>query len=207
VVLGPAAISQFPTWFTGFGFGTIPGTPIPWPLLVFVAVAIVLGLVLHRTWVGREIYAIGKNARAASFSGVRVSRIKTVLFIQSGIVAAFCGVLLSARLASARADAGQDMTLTVVTIVLLGGVNIFGGAGSIVGVVLAAATLAVLQNALRLVGVASDIQTVTVGILLIASVTIPNAARGIHRTVDRVRSSRAPPGTSGSRTGVLADGN
>ncbi len=197
VVLGPRAISQFPPEFTNFGFGTIPGTPIPWPLVIFAIVAVALGLLLHRTWVGREIFAIGKNPRAAAFSGVRVGRIKTLLFVQSGMVAALCGVILAARFASARADAGEGMTLTVVTIVLLGGVNIFGGAGSIVGVVLAAAVLAVLENALRLIGIAADIQTITVGVLLIASVSLPNAARRVHQSVDRVRSSRAPPSPLG----------
>ena len=193
VVLGPQAVSKFPPAFTTFGFGTIPGTPIPWPLVVFVIVAVVLGLLLHATWAGREIFAIGKNARAAQFSGVRVARLKTILFVLSGIVAALCGVILTARFASARADAGQGMTLTVVTIVLLGGVNIFGGSGSIPGVVLAAATLAVLENALRLVGVPADVQSIVVGVLLIVSVSVPNAAHQVSQAVGRARAGRPPP--------------
>lgn len=202
VVLGPRAISQFPSWFTTLGFGTVPGTPIPWPLLAFAALAIAAGLLLHKTWVGREIYAIGKNARAASLSGVRVARVKTSLFVTSGIISAFAGVILTARFASARADAGENMTLTVATIVLLGGVNIFGGAGSIVGVTLAAALLAVLENVLRLVGIHADVQTTTVGVLLIASVSIPNAASRIRLMVDRLRSSRAPPGPLGEELAI-----
>jgi rhamnose transport system permease protein len=196
VVLGPRAISQFPAAFTTFGFGQIPGTPIPWPLVVFVILAIGLGLLLHRTWIGREIFAIGKSPRAAAFSGVQVARVKTSLFVLSGVVAALSGVILTARFASARADAGTGMTLTVVTIVLLGGVNIFGGSGSIVGVVLAASTLAVLENALRLTGIPADYQSIVVGLLLIVSVGLPNAAHQVNQAVDRARSGRPPPAGS-----------
>jgi rhamnose transport system permease protein len=86
-------------------------------------------------------------------------------------------VILTARLSSARADAGQGMTLAAVTAVLLGGVNIFGGAGTIPGVVLAIFTLAVLQNALRLADVSTELQSISVGLLLIVSVVVPHVAR------------------------------
>ena len=153
VVLESRGISQFPTWFTTFGFGTVPGLPIPWPFVLYLALALVLAALLHGTWIGRQIYAIGKNQAAARFSGVRVARIKLWLFVLSGAVAALAGVILTARMASARADVGIGLTLVVVTIVLLGGVDIFGGRGTIPGVVLAFFTLAVLGNALRLTNV------------------------------------------------------
>ncbi len=190
IVLGPQGISGFPEWFTDFGFGTIPGTPFPWPLLIFVALAVVLGLVLHGTWVGRQIYAIGKNAAASRYSGVRVARIKLLLFVLSGTVAALAGVILTARFASARADVGQGLTLTVVTIVLLGGVNIFGGRGTIPGVVLAALILAILGNVLRLTSVSAEIQSIAVGLLLIVSVVIPNLAHQVKSAIDRTRGGR-----------------
>src|SRR5262249_11302625 len=98
VVLGPRAISNFPAEFNAFGFGSVPGTPIPWPLVVFVMLALVLGTVLHITWPGREIFAVGKNASAARYSGVRVARLKTSLFVLSGVVAAGAGVILTSRL-------------------------------------------------------------------------------------------------------------
>ena len=131
VVLGPRGVSRFPEWFTTFGFRNVPGTPIPWPFVIFAILAIVLGFILHRTWAGRHIYAVGRNVEAARYSGVRVDRLKLSLFTLSGVVAALAGVIFTARFASARADAGEGMTLTVVTIVLLGGVNIFGGRGTI----------------------------------------------------------------------------
>ena len=181
VVLGPRAISNFPAEFTAFGFGAVPGTGIPWPLVVFVVLGVVLGLVLHRTWLGRQIYATGKNPAAARYSGVPVARLKTGLFVLSGTLSALAGVILTSRLSSARADAGQNMTLAVVTAVLLGGVNIFGGSGTIPGVVLAIFTLAVLQNALRLADVSTELQSIAIGLLLIVSVVVPSLARQAAR--------------------------
>lgn len=196
VVLGPRGISGFPPAFSGFGFGTVPGTPIPWPFVLFAFLAIGLGVLLHGTWIGRQVYASGKNIGAARYSGVRVNTIKIGLFVASGSIAALAGVLLAARLASARADAGEGMTLTVVTIVLLGGVNIFGGRGTIPGVVLAALTLAVLGNALRLADISSEIQSIAIGALLIVSVVIPTLARQVKSAIDRASGGRRTPAGS-----------
>ena len=193
VVLESRGISQFPTWFTSFGFGTVPGLPIPWPFVLYLAIALVLAALLHGTWIGREIYAIGKNQAASRFSGVRVARIKLWLFVLSGMVAALAGVILTARMASARADVGIGLTLVVVTIVLLGGVDIFGGRGTIPGVVLAFFTLAVLGNALRLTNVSSDIQSIVVGLLLVVSVVIPTLARRVKEAFDRTQGGRRLP--------------
>jgi rhamnose transport system permease protein len=197
VVLGPRAISNFPPEFNAFGFGSVPGTSVPWPLVVFAILAVVFGLVLHRTWLGRDIFAVGKNQVAARYSGVPVVRLKTGLFVLSGMLSAVAGVILTSRLSSARADAGQNMTLAVVTAVLLGGVNIFGGSGTIPGVVLAVFTLAVLQNALRLADVSTELQSISVGLLLIVSVIVPNVARQAATFFRRARAERNP--TRGAR--------
>jgi rhamnose transport system permease protein len=196
IVLGPRGISDFPPAFTEIGFGHVPGTDIPWPFVIFLALALVLGVVLHRSWVGRQVYAIGKNAGAARYSGVRVPRVKIALFMLTGVIAALAGVILTSRLSSARADAGQGMTLTVVTVVLLGGVNIFGGSGTIPGVVLAVLVVAVMQNALRLAGVSVDVQSIALGLLLIVSVVIPTFAHQAKSAADRVFGGRAPPADS-----------
>jgi rhamnose transport system permease protein len=76
IVLGPRGISDFPDAFTELGFGRVPGTPIPWPFVIFIALAVLLGIVLHRTWIGRNIYAIGKYAGEELYSVVRVTRVK-----------------------------------------------------------------------------------------------------------------------------------
>jgi rhamnose transport system permease protein len=196
IVLGPRGISDFPAAFTELGFGHVPGTLIPWPFVIFLALALLLGLVLHRTWIGRQVYAIGKNTGAARFSGVRVTRVKVSLFVLSGLIAALAGIILTSRLSSARADAGSGMTLTVVTVVLLGGVNIFGGSGTIPGVVLAVLAVAVMQNALRLAHVSVEVQSIALGLLLILSVVIPTFAHQAKSAIDRVRGGRPPPADS-----------
>ena len=196
IVLGPRGVSDFPPAFTELGFGHVPGTLIPWPFVIFLALALLLGIVLHKTWIGRQIYAIGKNASAARFSGVRVTRVKVSLFVLSGLIAAIAGIILTSRLSSARADAGAGMTLTVVTVVLLGGVNIFGGSGTIPGVVLGVLAVAVMQNALRLASVTVEVQSIALGLLLILSVVIPTLAHQAKAAIDRVRGGRHPPADS-----------
>jgi rhamnose transport system permease protein len=196
VVLESRGVSSFPDWFTTFGFGSVPGLPIPWPFVLYLGLAVVLAAVLHRTWIGRQLYAIGKNKAASRFSGVRVDRIKLLLFVLSGTVASIAGVVLVARMASARADVGSGLTLVVVTIVLLGGVDIFGGRGTIPGVVLAFFTLAVMGNVLRLANVSSDIQQVAVGLLLVVSVVIPTLARRLNQAFDRTKGGRPRPAPS-----------
>jgi rhamnose transport system permease protein len=205
VVLESRGVGSFPDWFTTFGFGTVPGLPIPWPFLIYLGLALGLATVLHRTWIGRQLYAIGKNQGASRYSGVRVTRIKLLLFVLSGLVAALAGLILVARMSSARADVGSGLTLVVVTIVLLGGVDIFGGRGTIPGVVLAFFTLAVMGNVLRLANVSSDIQSIAVGLLLIVSVVIPTLARRVKAAIDRAQGGRPTPTPSvGSPGEVVA---
>jgi rhamnose transport system permease protein len=199
IVLGPRGVSDFPAEFTALGFGFVPGTLVPWPFVIFLVLALALGTLLHRTWIGRQVYAIGKNPGTARFSGVRVTRVRIGLFVLSGLISSLAGVILTSRLSSARADAATGMTLTVVTVVLLGGVNIFGGSGTIPGVALAVIAVAVMQNALRLASVTVEVQSIALGLLLILSVVIPTFAHQAKSALDRVRQGRLPPADSVAR--------
>ena len=122
-----------------------------------------------------------------------MATVRTALFAVSGMVAAFAGILLALRTDSVRSDNGTGLTLTVVMIAVLGGVDINGGKGTITGVVLAVFTLAALTSALRLAGVSSDYQNVVIGLLLSGSVITPQLARQFRALVDRVRSGRHRP--------------
>jgi rhamnose transport system permease protein len=195
VVLGDAAVADFPASYTQYGFENVPGTAIPYPVALFGLLAIAFAIVLHATKLGREIYAIGANEEAAFFSGVRVKRIKEILFVISGIVAALAGVIMTLRLASARADYGTGFELTVVAAVVLGGVSIFGGKGTIVGVILALFLLGGIRSALTLGQVSQEWVTIVTGALLIAAVLGPNLVQRArearaHRR-DRGRSARS----------------
>ena len=196
IVLGTTAVSNFPSGFTQFGFGNVPGTPIAWSLIVFAILGVAFWLVLHHTWIGRQVFAVGKNKEASRYSGVRVGALKNWLFIVTGMVSALAGVILTSRFSSARSDNGTGLTLTVVTIVVLGGVDINGGKGTIPGVILAVFTIAVLQSALRLAGWSSEYQAVAIGLLLIASVTAPYLARQSRSLANRARGGRLPPAGS-----------
>jgi len=142
--------------------------------------AVVFGVLLHATPFGRSIYAIGANEEAAYFSGLRVKRIKLLLFVCSGTVAALAGIVISLRNSTAAANVGYGFELTAITAVLLGGVSIFGGRGTIAGVILALFLLGGMQKAILLSDSISSywIQIVT-GILLVGSVLGPNVARRV----------------------------
>ena len=129
VILGDQAVADFPSQFTDWGFGTFAGTQIPNPFVLFIVLAVVFGVVLHFTGIGRSIFAMGANEEAAHFSGVRVKRIKFWLFVVTGTISALAGIVYTFRFASARADNGVGLELSVVAVVLLGGVSIFGGRG------------------------------------------------------------------------------
>lgn len=180
VVLGNSAVSNFPAEFTAFGFGSIPGTIFPWSFLVFIVLAVLCMVVLHMSRTGRELYAIGSNAEAAVFAGIRVARIKLFLFVLSGLLAALAGIIFTARFSSARADNALGFELDVITIVLLGGINIFGGKGTLIGVLLSLCVVGTLRNALGLADVTSEIQSIMIGLLLIISVLGPNLMQKIQ---------------------------
>ncbi|HZM80264.1 MAG TPA: ABC transporter permease [Candidatus Limnocylindrales bacterium] len=184
VVLGDRAVANYPPEWTTSAIKAIPRTTLPWVILVVAALAVVFGVVLHATPIGRGLYAIGNNAEAARFSGVKVRVTKFWLFVVSGAMASMAGVFWTLRFASARADNGTGLELAVVAAVLLGGVSIFGGRGALLGVLAAVALLGVLRNALQLAYVPANTLTVITGSLLIASVVGPNVA-GMLR--DRLR--------------------
>jgi rhamnose transport system permease protein len=191
VVLGDQAVSDFPSAFTSFGFRTIPGTHVPWTVLVFVPLLALFAVILHRSWVGRQLYAIGTNREAARYSAVRVHRLTLAIYAASGLLAAVAGIMFTARVSSARADNAEGFELDVIAAVLLGGVSIFGGRGTLLGVALALATIATLRNVLALNSSNPELQSIAVGGLLILSVLGPNLVR---RLTARARFGRRAPG-------------
>jgi rhamnose transport system permease protein len=187
VILGDQAVSNFPSAFTNFGIGDVPGTLIPWSFVVFVILALLFMVTLHWSWIGRQIYATGLNKEAARFAGIRVKRLKLLLFMLSGLIAALAGIIFTARISSARADNAIGFELDVITVVLLGGVNIFGGRGTLVGVILSLFVIGALRNALGLANVGGDVQNIVVGTLLVFSVLGPNIAQRIQVVLSRRR--------------------
>jgi len=190
-ILPTDTIGGFPTNLASIGVIPIPHTHIPYSIAFFLALALVFGVVLHATPLGRAIFAIGAAQEAAFFAGIRVKRIKFWLFVLSGTLSGFAGVLWTLRFASARYDSGTGMELFVVTVVLLGGISIFGGRGTIAGVIVAVAVLGCLQTALTADLMPAQDQTIVVGALLLASVIVPNGGGLYRRARVRLRSAAA----------------
>jgi len=187
VVLGDGAVADFPFDYTGWVTGNIGGGSVPNVLIPILILAVIFGVVQHATPIGRSLYAIGANAQAAHFSGIRVARTKFWLYVVSGAVAGLVGVLWTLRYSSARADNGSGLELAVVAAVLLGGVSIFGGKGSLPGVLAGVVLLAALQNALRLEDVSGQALNIVTGALLVLSVLLPNIVNTVRGNWQRRR--------------------
>lgn len=173
ILLEDRAIGGFPEWFNTLGQQPILG-PFTLSLLIFFVLFAVFAVVLHASAFGRLVYVIGNNAEAARYSGVKVKRVKMSLFIISGVIAALAGLLYAARLGSVRGDMAEGFELDIITIVLLGGVSIFGGSGNLLGVGLSILIILNLRNGMGLANITGNTQTSVIGGLLILSVLVPN---------------------------------
>ena len=184
VLVKDNSLGNFPGWFTDLGQKGLIG-PIPLSLILFVVLLVGLWILLHRTGFGRQIFVIGTNAEVARFSGLNVARVKTVLFVISAVISAIAGLFYAARLSSVRGDSALGFELDIITMVLLGGVSIFGGKGSMLGVILSILIILNLRNGMALMNITGHIQTGVIGVLLIASVLVPNMARDLQARAAR----------------------
>ena len=183
IVLGDRAFGGYPDAFAYFGRGYVFWV-ISFELVLFAVFALVYGVLLQATSFGRQVYAIGNNATAAAFSGIRVARVKMILFLLTGLMSGIAAVCLTARLGSTRPSIAFAWELEIVTMVVLGGVSILGGAGSIPGVVLAALVIGMVTFGLGLMNVPGIVMSIFTGALLIAVIALP-------RFVLRLRGRRA----------------
>ena len=142
-------------------------------LVLFAVMAVVFGVLLHLTTFGRCVYAIGNNATAARFSGIRVDRVRFILFLLTGLMSGIAAICLTGRLGSTRPSIATGWELEVVTMVVLSGVSILGGSGSIPGVVIAALVMGMVTFGLGLLNVPGIVMSIIIGALLIAVIALP----------------------------------
>lgn len=177
--LGDQAARGYPKAFTYFGQGKVFDTLLPFSVALFIVLAILFGLVLHRTTFGRYLYAIGNNENATLYSGVPVARIKFIIYTLSGFMAALAGLILAARFGSTRPDIGTGLELAVITAAVLGGVDINGGRGTMLGAVLALFLIGLMRFGMGLLNIQGQVQGVVIGLLLILSILIPGVAQQV----------------------------
>ncbi len=186
IFLEDRSVTDFPEWFNAIGQDSFIGS-LPFALLLFLVLAILAIIVLQYSGFGRYVYVIGNSSDVARYSGIRVKRVKMILFTAAGLVAALAGVLFAARLGAVRGDSALGFELDIITMVLLGGVSIFGGSGSIYGVLLAILIILNLRNGMSLVNLTGHLQTGVIGILIILSLLLPNIVNHIRAALDRRR--------------------
>jgi len=173
VFLEDKSIGKFPEWFNFVGQKNILG-PLPLSVILFFLLLVIAIIILQYSGFGRRIFVIGNNKEAAVYSGVKVKEVKYVLYIASGILSAFAGILLASRLGAVRGDLASGYDLDIITMALLGGVSIFGGSGSLYGVFLSILIILNLRNGMSLSSLSGHFQTGVIGLLLILSVLGPN---------------------------------
>ena len=172
IVLGDGAYRTYPSDFSYFGQGYVFWV-ISFEFVLFALLAAAYSVLLHRTNFGRTVYAIGNNPTAAQFSGIRVQRVKFILFLLTGLMSGVAAICLTSRLGSTRPSIGTGWELEVVTMVVLGGVSILGGAGSIPGVVIAAFVMGLVTFGLGLLNVPGIVMSIFIGLMLIAVIALP----------------------------------
>jgi rhamnose transport system permease protein len=181
VVIGDNAVADFPADLTGFFTSKLGATGIPTMMIGVLVVVVAFGVVLHLTPFGRGLYAMGFSKEAARFVGIDVVKDKFWLYVSSGLVSALAGVFWTLRYSSARSDNASGLELTVIAAVLLGGVSIFGGKGSIPGVVAGVLLIGTINYALRLGRVSDVVLIIVTGALLIISVVTPSIVDAAKR--------------------------
>ncbi|MDH1268287.1 ABC transporter permease [Rhizobium pusense] len=179
MVLGDQAYGKYPADFAYFGQGYVFWV-ISFEFVLFIAMAILFAILLHATNFGRQVFVIGTNPFAARFSGIPVERVKFILFLLTGLMSGIAAVCLTSRLGSTRPSIAQGWELEVVTMVVLGGVSILGGSGTIAGVVIAAFVMGLVTFGLGLLNVPGIVMSIFVGLLLIITIAIPIVVRRLR---------------------------
>jgi len=156
--------------FQFLGQGYIVG--IPFPVIIMFIVFIVLYVLLHKTAFGKSVYAIGGNEKAAYISGVKLNKVKIIIYSISGMMASISGLIITSRLSSAQPTAGASYEMDAIAAVVLGGTSLSGGKGRILGTLIGALIIGVLNNGLNIIGVSAFWQQVVKGVVILIAVLI-----------------------------------
>ncbi len=185
------SVNGFPDSFAFWGSGDIGGVPVQ--VFILIGVLIVSALALAGTPLGRSVYAIGNNETAARFAGLRVGRIKLLMYTFSGLMAGVAGFIFTSRVTSTRADAATGLELDVIAAVVFGGTSIFGGRGTILGTTIGVVTIQLLKNGLQLAGLRGESTVILIGTVLILSILLNQFLEKHLRTGRAISKSKPTP--------------
>ena len=171
VIMGTASLNTYPKWLKVLSWDSVAGIPVS--LLCFILVGTIFGLLLHATRFGRIVYAMGNNAVAAEYSGIRIKLIKIIVFILMGFMAGLCSLFYIGLYSGIDSNAGIGMELDVIAICALGGVSTAGGKGNIFGPLIATLIYGFLFYMLGLFGVEANTRKIITGLILIITVSLP----------------------------------
>lgn len=176
VITDSLPVSGLPEDFYFLGGGTILGI-IPVPVVITILMALLFGFILNKTAFGRYIYALGSNEDAARLSGVNIAKTLNGVYIVSGLLSGLVGVMLTARLVSAQAQAGIGYELDAIAAAIIGGTSPLGGSGTILGTMIGAGIMGILRNGLNLLSVNAFWQQIAIGLVIIVAVYIDKIRR------------------------------
>lgn len=170
--------------FLGGGTFKLGDVSIPVSILIMLCVYIIGIIVMSKTVFGRELYAVGDNERSAKLSGINADRVKLMAYTISGFLASLAGILNAGNLTTATADAGDGIESNVIAAVVIGGVSMSGGEGSVVGILIGAAIMGVIKNAFILLNFKANMQTITIGFVIIL-------ATGLDCVTKKIKDAKA----------------
>jgi len=176
MILEDQASKNFPSWFSNIFWGKIGN--VPYMLLVFMLCAVIFGIILHKTTFGRRMIAIGSNRTASKYAGIKVQRIRLIVYTLTGLFAAVTAIFLTSRMGSTRPNIGEGYELEAISMVVLGGVSTAGGKGRFVGAVIAIFIIGFLRYGLGLINTSASAMLIIIGSLLIVAVMFPNLKLG-----------------------------
>ncbi|MEU8310530.1 ABC transporter permease [Actinomadura sp. NPDC048955] len=195
----PVAVTDYD--FQGIGQSRIAGVPVP--VVIMLVVFAVFGYLLARTRFGRHVYATGDNTEAARLSGVRTDRVKILAFVISGVLAALAGFILTARLSTAEPTAGTGLELEAIAAVIIGGTSLAGGRGTLLGTLVGALVLGVIDNGMNLLDVSPFLQNVVKGLVILLAVFLDRNIDVLRSLIPK-RADKTTQGGPSHRSGTAA---
>ena len=172
-------------WFGEIFYGRVFGI-VPYPFIIFCVVAVIFGLVMHKTVFGRQMFAIGANKKAAAYAGIKVEKVRMIVFTLTGLMCGFAGVLYASKLGSIKSDVGAGFELEAISMCVLGGISTAGGKGTMVGAIISIFIIGLLRYGLGLINLSGQTIRIIIGALLIAVVLYPTIQEAIRNRKAKV---------------------